>query len=70
MMEPVRKPAAKAGFGKSMKAVLWSFFGIRKGRDHASDMAQLNPLHIVVAAFVCLALFIALLIVVVRLVTS
>ncbi|MGI4812536.1 MAG: DUF2970 domain-containing protein [Janthinobacterium lividum] len=56
-------------FAKSMKAVFWSFFGVRKGRDHASDLTQLNPLHLVIAALIGAAVFIGILIVIVSLVT-
>ncbi|MBU6492271.1 DUF2970 domain-containing protein [Pandoraea sp.] len=56
----------KPSFGQSMRAVFWSFFGVRKGKDHDRDMAQLNPVHVIVAGLVGAALFIAILIVVVR----
>ena len=56
----------KGGFGKSMKAVFWAFFGVRKRRDLESDAAQLNPLHVVAAALIGAAIFIAILILVVR----
>jgi hypothetical protein len=56
----------KGSFLATMKAVAWSFFGVRKGRDHANDQARLNPLHVVVAGLLAAALFVAVLIVVVR----
>jgi hypothetical protein len=61
--------APKASFGKSMKAVMWSFFGVRKGRDRERDFAQLNPVHVVIAALLCMAIFIGVLLTVVHLVT-
>ncbi|GAC1599863.1 MAG: hypothetical protein NVS3B2_01520 [Ramlibacter sp.] len=33
-----------------MKAVGWSFLGIRKNSESHHDVARLNPLHIVVVA--------------------
>jgi hypothetical protein len=51
---------------KSLRAVAWSFFGIRKGSAHEHDIAKLNPLHVVVAGIVAAALFIVLLITLVR----
>lgn len=58
----------KAGFGQSMKAVFWAFFGVRKRRDLESDAAQLNPLHVLAAALISAAIFIGLLILVVHVV--
>jgi hypothetical protein len=63
------KPGFVSSFMKSVRAVLWSFFGVRKGKDHERDLASLNPLHVVVAGFVCMAVFIAILLTVVHLVT-
>jgi hypothetical protein len=57
-------------FAKSMAAVLWSFFGVRKGRDRERDFAQLNPIHLVIAAVLCTAILIGVLITIVITVTS
>jgi len=69
-MDELKTPPKKASFMYSMKAVFWSFFGLRRKRDFDSDSAQLNPVHIVIAAVVCVAIFITLLISVVKLVVS
>jgi hypothetical protein len=58
----------KSSFARTMKAVLWSFFGVRGGRDHEADASQLNPLHVIVAAVIAAALFIGVLIAIVYLV--
>ncbi len=58
----------KSSFARTMKAVLWSFFGVRRGRDHEADAAQLNPLHVIGAAVIVAALFIGVLIAIVHLV--
>jgi hypothetical protein len=60
----------KSSFGQSMRAVFWSFFGVRKRRDLEADATQLNPLHVIVAALIGAAVFIGILIVVVRLVVG
>ncbi len=39
----------KMSFAQTMRAVLWSFIGLRKGAAHESDMAKLNPVHVVIA---------------------
>jgi hypothetical protein len=54
--------ARRGSFLQSMRAVAWSFFGVRRGVDHESDVRKLNPLHIVIAALLGAGLFIALLI--------
>ena len=56
----------KSSFGQSMRAVFWSFFGVRRRRDLEADAAQLNPLHLIVAALIGAAIFVGVLILVVR----
>jgi hypothetical protein len=57
---------SKASFLYSLKAVVWSFFGLRRKRDFDNDDARLNPVHIVIAALIAVALFIGLLILAVQ----
>ena len=59
---------ASAGFGQTVRAVLWSFFGVRRKSDYERDAVQLNPVHVIIAGLLATALFVALLIVVVNLV--
>ncbi|WP_144111491.1 DUF2970 domain-containing protein [Paraburkholderia sp. BCC1886] len=49
-----------------MRAVFWSFFGVRKRADLEADATQLNPLHVVAAALISAAIFIVVLILIVR----
>jgi Protein of unknown function (DUF2970) len=42
-----------------MKAVLWSFLGIRRGTDMDADTAQLKPGAVIAAAFIACAGFVA-----------
>jgi hypothetical protein len=56
----------KASFAATMRAVFWSFFGVRKRKDYESDAANLNPLHVIIAALIGVAVFIGLLITIVR----
>jgi hypothetical protein len=60
----------KSSFGQSMRAVLWSFFGVRKRRDLEADATQLNPLHVIAAALIAAAILIGVLILVVRVVVG
>ena len=52
----------KASLLRTLLAVVWSFFGVRKSRDLERDVSELNPLHLVVAGVVVAALFVAALI--------
>jgi hypothetical protein len=56
----------KASFIATMKAVFWSFFGVRKRKDYEHDAANLNPVHVVVGALIGVAVFIGILLFVVR----
>ena len=56
----------KASFGATMKAVLWSFLGIRKRSDYEKDSASLNPIYVIIAGLIGVMLFIGLLIMLVR----
>ncbi|HEX2530058.1 MAG TPA: DUF2970 domain-containing protein [Burkholderiaceae bacterium] len=64
--EPKGGPKRKADFWTTMKAVLWSFFGIRKKIDHERDAAQLDPLHIVLAGLLAAAVLIVALLMIVK----
>ena len=50
-------------FGQTVKAVLWSFIGIRKRSELEQDMGgRLNPLAVIAVAFVLVALFVVALV--------
>jgi hypothetical protein len=70
--EPQRdEPAAdarKADFAQTARAVGWSFLGIRRSSGLERD-AKLNPLHVVIAAIVGVALFVVFLVLLVHWVT-
>lgn len=56
----------KASFVATMKAVFWSFFGVRKKSDYEKDAQQLNPVHVIIAGVLGAALFIVILLVIVN----
>jgi hypothetical protein len=62
--------ARKAGFVPTLRAVLWSFFGVRRRADYEKDAAQLNPVHVIVAGVLAAAVFVLVLLAVVRWVVS
>lgn len=55
----------KVSFGQTMRAILWAFFGVRKGAEHDKDMS-LNPVHVIIAGLIGAAIFIGALILIVR----
>jgi len=52
----------KASPLRTLLAVAWSFFGVRKSKDLERDVSELNPLHLVIAAILVAALFVAALV--------
>jgi Protein of unknown function (DUF2970) len=54
--------ARKGSFLQTLRAVGWSFFGVRKSSEHEKDLSQLNPLHVILAGVVVAALFVLLLV--------
>ena len=59
-------PQRRGSFAQTMRAVAWSFFGVRRSADYAQDVQKLNPVHVVVAGIVGALLFIAVLLLLVR----
>ena len=59
------KPRA-GSFGRSIKMVAWSFFGIRKNSEYQQDLAGANPLHIILAAFAGVVILVVALVVLVN----
>ncbi len=70
MQESDKVTQRKASFGATMKAVFWSFFGIRKRSDYEKDSASLNPIHVIVAGLIGVLLFIGVLVALVRVAVS
>jgi hypothetical protein len=45
---PSNGPSPRAAtFGQTLSAVLWSFFGVRKGKDMHQDAVSINPVHLI-----------------------
>ncbi|WP_232756722.1 DUF2970 domain-containing protein [Thauera phenolivorans] len=60
----------RAGFLTTMRAVLWSFFGVRKRKAYIDDAGSLNPLAVVVAGVLAGGIFVLVLVLVVQLVVG
>ena len=56
------------GFAQTARAVLWSFFGVRRKSDYERDATQLNPIYVIITGVAAAALFVIVLIVIVNLV--
>ena len=66
-MDDLKKASQrKASFGATLKAVFWSFFGVRKKSDYEKDAQQLNPVHVIIAGLLGAAIFVATLLLLVR----
>lgn len=71
MQDQANKPAKHRGqLLATIKAVFWSFFGIRKKSDYASDAANLNPVHLIIAGILGAAVFIGILVTIVHFVVA
>jgi len=64
MSSELEPPAAgrKGSLWGTVKAVSWSFVGLRRGSDLEQDGARLNPLHIIVVGFAGVFVFVVALI--------
>ncbi len=51
----------KLSFLQTLRAVAWSFFGVRKAADLEKDVNQLNPIHVVIAGVVGALVLVAVL---------
>jgi len=56
----------KGSFFQTLKAVAWSFFGVRKASGYEQDISRLNPVHVIIAGILGAVVFILVLMVIVR----
>ncbi len=66
MTEPTPVTARKVSAMQTMRAVAWSFFGVRRSKDYENDVARLNPVHVVIAGVIGAALFVVSLVLLVQ----
>ncbi|MBC3885667.1 DUF2970 domain-containing protein [Undibacterium griseum] len=60
----------KASFIATVKAVFWSFLGIRKKNDYEQDAAELNPVHVIIAGIIGALIFVSTLVLIVKYVVA
>ena len=53
-------------FLQTVKAVAWSFVGLRRGAGYQQDVQKLNPVHVIVAGVIGAALFVLTLVLIVN----
>ena len=51
---------------RTVRAVAWSFFGVRKSRDLERDVSELKPLHVIVVGVAVAAVFVLALVLLVN----
>lgn len=61
----LQKPAMRSFLG-TLLAVAWSFIGLRRNKDFEQDVGGLNPIYVLVAGLLGVAIFIAILIAIVH----
>jgi len=60
-----KQPASRS-FLSTMTAIAWSFVGLRRRKDFDHDVGRMNPVYVLIAALIGLALFIGALLVAVN----
>ena len=63
-------PPRRAGFWATLRAVLWSFIGIRKRRGYQEDATSLDPKAVIVAGLLAGLIFVLSIAAFVRFVVS
>ena len=51
---------------RTLGAVAWSFFGVRKSRDLERDVAELKPVHVILVGLAVAAVFVVALVLLVN----
>ena len=67
-MSDLRQASLRRGsLLQTLRAVAWSFLGIRRSDGYAQDVSKLNPVHVIIAGVVGGLLFVLALVLLVRL---
>ena len=67
--DPGNPEPRPATLWETVKAVAWSFFGVRRGDAMRRDMVSIRPLHVVIVGLAAAAALVIVLILIVRLIT-
>lgn len=60
------KPSRKPSLWRTIKAVAWSFVGLRAKGDYEEDIKNLSPLHVIAVGLVGIFVFVAVLVLLVN----
>lgn len=55
---PGSQPPRKGNLWRTVKAVAWSFLGVRKGSEWQEDGVQITPLQVIAVGLVAIFLFV------------
>jgi hypothetical protein len=67
MKGDLREAASRPlSFLQTLRAVAWSFFGVRRSVDYQRDVQKLNPVHLIIAGVIGAVLFVLALVLLVR----
>jgi len=66
----VNDPVRRASFWATLRAVMWSFLGVRKKRAYQEDAASLNPVAVIVAGVLAGVIFVLSIVAFVRFVVG
>jgi len=59
MSKDLKQAAQRKGsFLQTLKAVAWSFFGVRKASGYEEDVAKINPVHVIIAGILAGLVFV------------
>ena len=67
--EPIGTPRREASWRQVAGAVLWGFFGVRKGSAMHRDTVAIKPHQVILVGILLAAVLVAILLIAVRLIT-
>lgn len=70
MVQEVKEGKPQAGFLATLRAVMWSFLGIRKSQDYKQDARSLDPRAVIVAGVLAGLVFVLSIVAFVRFVVG
>ena len=60
------QPASGGTFWRTVRAVAWSFFGVRRGDEYQKDIQRLRPVHVIAGGLIGGVLFVLALVALVK----
>ncbi|CAB5688595.1 Protein of uncharacterised function (DUF2970) [Delftia tsuruhatensis] len=66
--QPPHEPGRGPSLWRTVRAVAWSLFGVRRGREYQQDIERITPLHVIAVGLVAIFLLVLGLIALVKLV--